>query len=98
MTRNLNLEGEAIDTVETEISYYQGNLDLPMIWTNFDFSWPNKEQIIKICEFGPPSDVIVKKKPLRIKENATFVVKRTLINLKHPFDLDADDIAGAFSK
>ena len=26
------------------------------------------------------------------------MVKQTVINLKHPFDLDADDIAGAFSK
>ena len=26
------------------------------------------------------------------------MVKQTLINLKHPFDLDAHDIAGAFSK
>ena len=41
---------------------------------------------------------LVKQKPLRIQENATFVINQGGIGLKHPFDLDADDIAGAFTK
>ena len=37
-------------------------------------------------------------KPLRIKKTATFVVNQEKIGLGHPYDLEADDIAGAFSK
>ena len=59
---------------------------------------PGLEEIIKLCKFGPQPEKLVKQKPLRIQEDATFVVNQGSIGLKHPFDLDADDIVGAFRK
>ena len=60
---DLDFLGAFNDTTESEeISYYKGNLDLPVIKTGSDFAGPDKEQIIRICKFGPASDLIVKKK------------------------------------
>lgn len=59
---------------------------------------PGLEEIIKVCKFGPEPEKLIKQKPLRIQESVTFVVNQGSIGLKHPYDLDADDIAGAFTK
>ena len=56
------------------------------------------EEIIKLCKLGPQPEKLVKQKPLRIQEDAILVVNQGSIGLKHPFDLDADDFAGAFTK
>ena len=45
-----------------------------------------------------PEEKCVKEKPLRIKHTSTFVIKQDLINLKHPYDLEADDTPGVFKK
>ena len=52
---------------------------------------PDLEEIIKVCKFGPEPEKLIKQKPLRIQESATFVVNQGSIGLKHPYDLDADD-------
>jgi hypothetical protein len=67
---------------------------LPLLHTKS----PELEEIIKVCKFGPEPEKLVKQKPLRIHESATFVINQGGIGLKHPFDLDADDISGAFTK
>jgi hypothetical protein len=67
---------------------------LPLLHTKS----PELEEIIKVCKFGPEPEKLVKQKPLRVHESATFVINQGGIRLKHPFHLDADDISGAFRK
>lgn len=37
-------------------------------------------------------------KPLRITSTGTFIVKQNGVNIKHPYDLEADDLPGTFLK
>ena len=77
------------------IQYYRQNRDLP----KFGESSPNVEEIFNICLLhNVPDEKIVKTKPTRIKETATFVIQQDLINLKHPYDVEADDTPGSFIK
>ena len=35
---------------------------------------------------------------IRVNETMTFVLNQSQVDIKHPFDLDADQIGGAFTK
>ena len=39
-----------------------------------------------------------KKQQIRVNETMTFVLNQSQVDIKHPFDLDADQIGGAFTK
>ena len=45
-----------------------------------------------------PDDRVAKAEPLRITSTGTFVVKQNVVNIKHPYDLEADDLPGTFLK
>ena len=74
--------------------FYRGNHKLPIL----NRESPNIKYIFQISLFGPDPSKAVKQKPLRIKETATFAVDQTAIRLQYPYDLDADDTAGSFTK
>lgn len=80
---------------KSEAQYYRDNKNLPIYSTKN----PDVEEIFRICLLeNIPAEKCVKEKPLRIKHNSTFVIKQDLINLKHPYDLEADDTPGVFKK
>ena len=57
------------------ISSYYNNCDLP----KFSESSPNLEKIFKICLVpNIPEEKVVKTKPTRIRETATFVVQQDI--------------------
>ena len=92
--RSLKSELNAVDWSDDVPEYYRGNIKLPILHRKS----PDIQEIVKICMFGPGEGKLALQKPLRVKETATFVVNQETIGLKHPYDLDADDIAGAFLK
>ena len=78
-----------------QTAYVRDDRRLP----KYSESSPNLEEIFNICLLhNVPDEKIVKVKPTRIKETVTFVVQPDLINLRHPYDLEADDTPGAFIK
>ena len=42
--------------------------------------------------------VAAKKQPIRVNETMTFVLNQSQVDIKHPFNLDAGQIGGAFTK
>ena len=59
----------------------------------------NIATIFKIClQRDVPEERMVKKRPMCVTIAATFVVNQKQVGLKHPFDLEADDVAGTFIK
>ena len=42
--------------------------------------------------------VAAKEQPIRVNETMAFVLNQSQVDIKHPFDLDADQIGGAFIK
>ena len=57
------------------------------------------KQIFSICLNSNVSEnLICKKCPLRVNGNATFIIHHDQCNLKHPFDLQADNIGGTFTR
>ncbi len=80
---------------KTVVQFYQNNKNLLVYGTKN----PDIEEIFRICLLENISaEKYVKEKPLRIKTTSTFVVKQDLINLKHPYDLEADDTPGVFRR
>ena len=54
---------------------------------------------LRICFNGDVSPIVVaKKKPIRVNETMTFALNQSQVDTKHPFDLDANLIGGAFTK
>ena len=43
-------------------------------------------------------NLICEKCPLRLNENATFIIHQDHCNVKHPFDLQADNIGLTFTR
>ena len=91
-----HLQYDAVKTehVNYHVQYYRDNCNLP----KFSESSPNIEEIFNICLLHNVPQEKVKTKPTRIKETATFVVYQDLINLKYPYDVEADDTPGSFIK
>ena len=92
--RSLKSELNGVDWSDDVPEYYRGNIKLPILHRKS----PDIQEIVKICMFGPGEGKLALQKPLRVKATATFVVNQETIGLKHPYDLDADDITGAFLK
>ena len=42
--------------------------------------------------------VVAKKQPIRVNETVTFVLNQSRVDIKHPFDLDADQIVVTLTK
>ena len=80
--------------IDAKPEFYRGNHKLPIL----NRESPNIKGIFQICLFGRDPSKAVKQKSPRIKETATFAVDQTAIRLQHPYDLDADDTAGSFTK
>ena len=98
-SRNLFCEVKMEDKVNVDApkltNHYRNNRRLP-IYSNTS---PDLEEIFRICLLGSvPEERIVKEKPTRIKDTVTFVIKQDKIKLRHPYDLEADDIGGAYIK
>ena len=80
---------------KSKVQYYRDNKNLPLYGTKN----PDVKEIFQICLLEDiPEEKCVKEKPLRIKHTSTFVIKQDFINLKHPYDLEADDTPGVFKK
>ena len=92
--RSLKSEFKSVDESDDVTEYYRGNVKLPILHRKS----PDIQEIVHMCMFGPDEGKLALQKPLRIKETATFVVNQEKIGLGHPYDLDADDIAGVFLK
>ena len=57
------------------------------------------KEIFAICvNRDVAKEWICTQRPLRVKENATFIVDQAKCGIKHPFDLQADNIGGAYRK
>lgn len=91
--RKIEITSES-DCDESKPEFYRGNHKLPI----FSRESPNSREIFQVCLFGLDPSKAVQQKPLRIKETASFAVDQAAIHLQHPFDLDADDTPGSFTK
>ncbi|XP_028514910.1 uncharacterized protein LOC110239267 isoform X3 [Exaiptasia diaphana] len=77
------------------LEFYRNDKALPIYSDNN----PDIKEIFRICvKRDVPTNRLVKQKPVRIKDTATFIVNQTVAGIKHPKDLDADDTPGAFNK
>ena len=76
------------------LTFYRNDKRLPI------YSKQNPDiQRFRIClKKDVPVDRLVTRKPVQIKDTATFIVNQNVTNLKHPKDLDADDTPVAYNK
>ena len=56
------------------------------------------KEIFNACTGGVNDQIICQKRPLRVKENATFTLHQNNCRIRHPFDLQADNIVGFFKR
>lgn len=56
-------------------------------------------EILEVC-LGDKydRDLIVTRRPYRVKDTVTLLLHQKNLNIKHPYDLDADNISGSFKK
>ena len=79
-----------------KLEYYKGNKNFPIYSKNKLLKISN---IFKIClQRNVRPKQMVKKRPVRVTNAATFVLNQKEISLQHPFDLEADDVAGSYLK
>lgn len=65
----------------------------------FNTVTPDLKEIFTVClKEDVPIEKVVKAKPVRITTAGTFIVDQRKIDLKHPYDLEADDVAGTYIK
>ena len=84
------------ENILEKLEYYKGNKNFPIYSKN---KLLNISNIFKIClGRNVPPERIVKKRPVRITNAATFVLNQKEMSLEHPFDLEADDVAGSYLK
>ena len=80
---------------EEDAEYYKHNKNMPI----YEYTLPDLPRILQICFNGDVSPTVVaKKQPIRENESMTFVLNQSQVDIKHPFNLDADQIGGAFIK
>ena len=93
---NKDTGDESSSDADANVDFYQGRKELPI----FSEDPPSSiNDIFRICLLKDvPKEKLVSEKPLRVTSNATFVVDPRKINLKHPFDLESDDVSGAYEK
>ena len=80
---------------EEDAEYYKHDKNMPI----YGYTVLDLPTILRICfnEDVSPS-VAAKKQQIRVNETITFVLSQSQVDIKHPFDLDADQIGGAFIK
>ena len=84
------------ENILEKLEYYKGNKNFPIYSKN---KLLNISDIFKIClQRNVPPEQMVKKRPVRVTNAATFVLNQKEISLQHPFDLEADDVAGSYLK
>lgn len=84
-----------LDVKQRKVEYYNNDQNFPI----YSRDTIELKKIFSICLAGStPDEVICKNCPLRVKENANFIIHQEKCNIKHPFDLQADNIGGAFLK
>ena len=59
---------------------------------------PDMKEIFNACTGGVNDLMICKKRPLRVKENAALIFDQNTCRIRHPFDLQTDNIAGSFKR
>ena len=65
----------------------------------YGYTVPDLPTILRICFNGDVSPTVVaKKQPIRVNETVTFVLNQSRVDIKHPFDLDADQIVVVLTK
>ena len=80
---------------EEDAEYYKHNKNMPI----YGYTLPDLPRILRICFNRDVSPTVVAKKhPIRENETMTFVLNQSQVDIKHPFDLHADQIGGAFIK
>lgn len=78
-----------------ETDYFKGNPSLPI----YSRKPPNLQNILNVCiRQDIPNEKIAKMRPMRVETTATFVLNQKEAGLSHPYDLEADDIAGVYVK
>ena len=80
---------------EEDVEYYNHDKNMPI----YGYTAPDLSTILRICFSEDVSPTVVaKKQPIRVNETMTFKLNKSQVDIKHPFDLDADQIGGAFIK
>ena len=80
---------------EEDAEYYKHNKNMPI----YGYTLPDLPRILRICFNRDVSPTVVAKKhPIRENETMTFVLNQSQVDIKHPSDLHADQIGGAFIK
>ena len=59
---------------------------------------PDMKEIFNACTGGVNERMICQKRPLRVKENAAFILDQNTCRIRCPFDLQASNIAGSFER
>ena len=78
-----------------DFEYYKHDKNMPI----YGYTVPDLPTILRICFNGDVSPTVVaKKQPIRVNETMSFVLNQSQVDIKHPSDLDADQIEGAFTK
>ena len=81
--------------LEVEVEYYKHDKNMPI----YEYTVPDLPTILRICFNGDvPPTVVAKEQPIRVNETMIFVLNQSQVDIKHSFDLDADQIGGAFIK
>ena len=80
---------------EEDVEYYKHDKSMPI----YGYTIPDLPTILQICFNGDVSPTLVaKKQPIRMNETMTFVLNQSQVDIKHLFDVDADQNGGAFTK
>ena len=80
---------------EEDVEYYKHDKNMPI----YGYTVLDLPTILRICFNGNVSPTVAaKKQQIRVNETITFVLSQSQVDTKHPFDLDADQIGGAFIK
>lgn len=74
--------------------HYKNDLQTPI----YSDETPNLKEIVEICFDRISETRVCTKRPYRFKEDMTFVINQNKANIRHPYDLDADDNTGKFVK
>ena len=78
-----------------DVEYYKHDKSKPI----FGYTVPDLPTILRVCSNGDGSPTVAtKKQPIRVNGTTIFVLNQSQVDIKHPFDLDADQIGGAFTK
>ena len=78
-----------------DCEYFNNDENLPI----YSREGNDVKQIFLIClNANVLENLIGKKCPLRANENATFIIHQDHCNVKHPFDLQADNIGGKLTR